>query len=225
VTGIVKASAVSLSHAVLRIAGGDERIGTRPAIPERDDPGVALQARIEALEEQLRTQHERAKRQERDAFERGYKEGAEQAARELKQQWDNQVDAVARATRTAQDAFEARLATLETLALDLAEAALGRVLGDAARHAELLAQTIAHHLRGMERNVVRLLVSGHDFPSQEALDLLANLPERVRNSIEVRTDLPAGTCQVDLALGHVDLGLPSQRGRLSRTLGALRTHE
>lgn len=222
-TGIVKASSVSLSRAVLRIAG-DQPADAQPELPEHD-PTPALQARIDALEEQLRAQLEHGKRQEHAAYEKGLREGAEQAARELRQSWDRQADAVARAARAAQDGFDKRLAALETLALDLAEAALGRVLGDTARHAELLAQTIAHHLRGLERNVVRVAVSGRDFPDEGALEGLASLPDLLRRSIEVRADLPAGACQVDLALGHADLGLPSQHERLTRLFATLKTHD
>jgi flagellar biosynthesis/type III secretory pathway protein FliH len=223
-SGIVKASRVSLSRAVLRIAG-NEPAGVQSELPERNDPTLALQARIEVLEEQLRAQREQGRRQERAAYEKGLREGTEKTTLELTQQWDRQADAIARAARAAQDSFDTRLAALETLALDLAEAALGRVLGDTARHAGLLAQTIAHHLRGLERNVVRVAVSGRDFPDEGALEELASLPDALRRSIEVRENLPAGACHVDLALGHADLSLPSQHERLSRMFAALKTHD
>ena len=222
--GVVKASSVSLSRAVLRIAG-NEPADVQPELPEPNDPALALQARIDALEEQLRAQHAQGVRQERAAYEKGLREGAEKTTLELTQRWDRQADAIASAARAAQDSFDTRLAALETLALDLAEAALGRVLGDTARHAGLLAQTIAHHLCGLERNVVRIAVSSRDFPDEGALDELASLPDALRRPIEVREHLPVGTCHVDLALGHADLSLPSQHERLTRMFAALKTHD
>jgi type III secretion protein L len=224
VTGIVKAAAVSLSTSVLRIAAS-EPADAQPDVQEQHDPAAALQARIEALEAQLRAQREHGQHQERAAYEKGLREGADKTALELQQRWDRQADAVVRAANAAQHAFGARIEALETLALDLAEAALSRVLADPTRHAGLLAETIAHHLQGMQRNVVRVTVSRHDFPSEGALDLLASLPEQLRRSIEVSGDLPAGACHIDLALGHADLGLPSQHERLTRTFAALKTHD
>ena len=224
-SGVVKASAVSLSSVPLRIAGSDAMAGTTDPAPQREDLTAPLKARVDELEQRLRALHEQALRRERDAYEKGFKEGAEKTAGDLQKRWDREAKAIGQAATDAVERFEAYLARWETISLDIAEVALDRVIGDSSRYADILKETITHHLAGIQQSVVRIAVSASDFPGEEALTLLASLPENLRRAVDVRQDLTKGTCLVDLTLGHADLGLPSQHGRLSKTFAALRTHE
>jgi flagellar biosynthesis/type III secretory pathway protein FliH len=224
-SGIVKASSVSFSDALLRIAGSDAPTSTPNPAPVQEDLTSSLKARVDELEQKLRIQLEEASLRERDAYEKGSRDGAEKMASELQKRWDREAQAIGQAAAEALERFEAHLAHWKAISLEIAEAALDRVIGDSRRYAELLTQTIVHHLEGIQRSVVCIAVSARDFPGDEAMALLAELPDHLRRTVEVRQDLPSGSCLVDLTLGHADLGVPSQHERLSKTFAALKAHE
>lgn len=226
-SGLVKASAVSLSQNLMRIAQSSARLDDHATVqePERDDPAASLQQRIGELETQLREQSELAQRREQDAYDKGFKEGADKAARDIRRKWDREAEAVVLAAKAARERFEASLPQLESLSLDLAEAALSRIVGDTNQYAALLAQSMAFHLRGLEQSIIHVAVSARDFPDAESLGFLETLSERLRRSIEVREELPAGACRVSLTLGHLDLDVSSQRDRLSSAFAALGAHD
>src|SRR5690606_5299944 len=108
-------------------------------------------------------------------------------------------------------------------ALQLAQAALGRMIGDPAQRSALMADSIAYHLRRVRRDfVLAIRVSAEDFAAPELAALLEACP-----SIALETDsaLASGECSASLRLGTLDLGLPGQWQRLCELFESLAEEE
>lgn len=162
----------------------------------------------------LRDQHARAVK---EAFERGQREGLEQAeSREAAR-----LAALERALSDAALRFDQKLAGLERLAAELAEAALTRLLDDPDAPARLSVSFIARQVAELKTaGAVRIRVSMADFADEASL---AELTARLRGAggqIEIvrEATLEQGQATLDCVLGQADLDLAHQWRSLAALL-------
>lgn len=181
--------------------------------PAPDPRLAAMEAEIERLKTALETQ----KRAATEAIEAAREEGrAETVSDDAKR-----TKLVERALGEAREAWDARLADLDILAVKLARAALAKIFGDESGGADRVAQTVAHHLRGLAADaVVAVRVSPEDFPG-DALDALGARLDTARSRLVVDPDLGSGGCRIDLTLGAIDVDPARQWAVIDRALAAM----
>ncbi|WP_244136049.1 MULTISPECIES: hypothetical protein [unclassified Burkholderia] len=155
------------------------------------------------------------------AYRRGVDEGRREADASAKRDDDARIDALSRGVHDARASLQTQFASLESLALDVAQVALERILGATEHYPALVAQTIRHHVAQMKTGVVLTVdVSRADFPDDESLrPISAAAPESIVNA---HPHLPAGACRFGLAPGRAELDLPGQLDRLMTLLHRLR---
>lgn len=164
---------------------------------------------IAELRQSLERTREEADQREESAFERGLREGREEAADHSEQR----LTLLAEALEALRQDHSARMAQMELLALQLAQAALGRIIGDPALRPTLIADTMAFHLDRIRRDLVlSIRVSAVDFPANERWDALTQDYPDI--SLERDGTLASGACMAKLKLGVLDLGLDGQWQRL-----------
>jgi flagellar biosynthesis/type III secretory pathway protein FliH len=195
-----------------------------PNIPLSAAPPDGRTAEIEALNARLAAFEARCATLEDEreaAYRRGVDDGVREANTSAKRDDDARIDALSRGVQDARASLQTRFASLESLALDIAQVALERILGATEHYPALVAQTIRHHVAQMETGVVLTVdVSRADFPDDEALrPISAAAPESIVNA---HPHLPAGACRFGLAPGRAELDLPRQRDRLLTILDRLR---
>jgi flagellar biosynthesis/type III secretory pathway protein FliH len=204
-----------------------ERRSTLQAAAAGEAPAVFVDTqalRIAELEKALADANARlaalaksADAREKQAQERGHAEGMESGKTQAQQRHDEQLEALAQGIADAQESFQRELIeTAQQWSVDLAQAALGRVIGDTALYAELIARTVAHHLRSLAHDsVLAIEVASVDFPDDAALRAaFAEQGAMPSYQLSAQTGRAAGSCVIKLKLGRLDLSLPSQRQRL-----------
>lgn len=227
-SGLIKAGTVLVS--------GERRSTLQTAAVEAAPSAADLQTlRIAELEKSLQDTAARlsalgksAEHREKQAYERGHKEGQEAGQKQAQNRHDEQLKALTLGVAKARDAFEQGLVeTSRRLSIDLAQAALGRVLGDSALHGELIAASVGHHLAALSHDsVLAIEVSSADFPSEEALrEAFAEAGAMPSQRVVAEAGRPAGSCVIRLKLGRLDLGLDSQGRRLGAAFDALRERD
>lgn len=232
---VIKAGAVTISgqrRSTLREAAPAPAPAT--AAPDPQALRIAeLEQALAAAQAQLSHQAQAAEARQTQAFERGRARGAEAGQAAAQQRYDERVQALTDAVAGAQQRFETQLAEVaRDWSLQLAQAALARIVGDGALHADLIARTLAHHLSALSRDsVLAVEVSGADFPDADfpgqpalraALSRHGALPPC---RIDVDPDRAAGSCTIRLRLGRLELGLQSQRQRLDAAFEKLRERD
>ncbi|MFK3647513.1 hypothetical protein ACI2IY_03620 [Lysobacter enzymogenes] len=235
--GVIKADTVTVSgerRSTLREAA--PAVAPTPAAPAVDAPALRiaeLERALASAQAQLATQAKAAETRETQAFERGRKQGAEAGQAAAQDRYDERVRVLTEAVGGAQERFETQLADVaRDWSLQLAQAALARIVGDASAHADLIARSLAHHLSALSQDsVLAVEVSALDFPDREFPDQASLRAALSRHGAlppcRVDTDpgRAAGTCIVRLKLGRLDLGLESQRQRLNATFAQLRERD
>lgn len=227
-SGLIKAGTVLVS--------GERRSTLQPPVVEAAPSVLDLQAlRIAELEKSLQdatarlsTLGKSAEHREQQAYERGHQEGQEAGQEQAQQRHDEQLQALILGVAKAREAFEQSLVeTTRRLSIDLAQAALGRVLGDVSRHGELIAASVGHHLATLSHDsVLAIEVSSADFPSEEALRAaFADAGAMPSQRIVAEAGRAPGSCVIRLKLGRLDLGLESQGHRLGAAFDALRERD
>lgn len=178
------------------------------------DPRLAvMEAEIERLKAAIETQKRAAAEAIEAAREKGRAEAVADDAKRTK--------LVERALGEARDAWDARLADLDVLAVKLTRVALAKVFGDRADLAELVTHTIAHRLGGLAADaVIAVRVSAEDFPG-EALDALGARLDTARSRLVVDPDLGSGGGRIDLKLGAIDVEPARQWAVIDRALAAM----
>lgn len=172
------------------------------------------------LRERLRQTAEEADMREEAAYERGTRDGREAAGTEQAER----TELLAAAIGTAERLLANRLEECELLSLQVAHAALARILGDESRQSQLVEETIRRHMELLKREmVVAIRLSPQDFGQPGDLDELRRAYPSI--SIDCDPDLESGDCLVDLRLGHLDLGLAGQRRSLAELIERLGEEE
>lgn len=226
-SGLIKAGTVLVSG---------ERRSTLQTAVEAAPTAADLQAlRIAELEKSLQDTAARlsalgksAEHREKQAYERGRQEGQQAGQEQAQNRHDEQLKALTLGIAKACEAFEQSLVeTSRRLSIDLAQAALGRVLGDRSRHGELIVASVGHHLAALSHDsVLAIEVSSADFPSEDALrEAFADTGGVPSQRLVAEAGRPAGSCVIRLKLGRLDLGLDSQGRRLDAAFDTLRERD
>ena len=210
-----------------RISAGEESDGqpeahghhATAATPEAGDPKVEqLEAQVATLQEELKQASANGEAQEADAFQRGKLQGRQEAAESTQAALEALSAALERAQTTFAEGFE----RFEGLALQIAQTALARILGDSSQFAEKVFEAVRHQLAGIDRSLVAgVRVSPGNFPDGDAVAECASRFPRVE--VTVDPDLAAGECMIDLRMGEIDVSIGKQWSRLSALLEQLAT--
>lgn len=188
--------------------------------PAPDPELVAAKAAVERLSAEIEDLRRRLHEAEQDApaaHARGVEEGREQGVRSVETTQRQSLEALSTGVREALAAQSLGLAALERLAVQIAEHALARILGDQSRHAAMVAEIVRHQSRLVAGEaILRVEVSAADFPSgaEEIVRALG------RSDVEVTAldQLAAGACRFQLRLGELDADLVEQWRRMSALL-------
>lgn len=221
---LVKANAVSLTrerHATISAASqavGSSSIAVEATIIE------SLNARIAELENLLTDARHASDGKEAAAYERGIKEGRQKASEAFQRDDETQLGYLKRAIQDTASRCDATLDALPALSIDLAEAALSRVIDEPGRYGEIIAQVVDRQMRHLlADSVLSVDISAKDFPSPERVDeLLSHIRSRHGLTIDVRTTAEAGSCTFQLSLGRMEADLRTQRQRLAAIFAELR---
>ena len=191
----------------LNFEGGDERFAT--SVPEhqaqpQDPEFVALQRVVDELRRALDEQERAFATAIDDARTKGRKEAEIALAQENTRALALLQSAVEKAARGLDD----KLAVLDVLALQVAQAALEKVFANVQAYQDLVTRAISRQIEQLRTDaIVRVFVSAADFPNDAAIRKTAQSIASER--IEIRSDpqLPRGDCQIDLRLGHMEISL------------------
>jgi flagellar biosynthesis/type III secretory pathway protein FliH len=187
--------------------------------PEREaDPRDAKIARLEAeiagLREALATAETDAVEAIAEAGERGITAGLAKA--EVREA--DRVDALRAGLSSVATGFEAKLAALETLAPQLACAALEKLFGAVDSWTPMVEAMLARQLAALRRStIVSVHVSGADFADPGAVEALSGSALRAAIDPELR----AGTARIECRLGQIDLDVRDGWSKLAKLLGEM----
>ena len=212
-----------LAHGfVIQKLGGEspQRVSTvRASETKAENPLAAENRRLAALVEE----HEAKIAAHEGALATAYSKGEEagRSAMEFEIQDDRAaaLELLVRGVESAKTALDQTLGNYESIALIVAQTALDKIFGDTEGRKVMAADLIRHQLRQIGHDsFVSLEVSRADFPNtQEVAELATSLsvvPERVR----VSDDLAAGSCQMRMQLGTLEIGLDRQWGSVRALL-------
>lgn len=203
--GDVRALPAAMAKPHLPVVRKDPHIAALTA--QRDD----AQAMLAALREQTVIEIAAAR-----------EEGAEDARRAE----DERVAAIEQGVADALAAWRDRLDGLEQLAAQLSKAALAKLFDDSADLADLVGRTLARRMRAIDTAaVVRVRVSAADFGDADALQALAVRAGSPAAAIVAEPDAPPGACEIDLAVGHLDLSIHGQWHAIEQCLAAIAAEE
>lgn len=191
---------------------------TTPAhVDPRDAQITALRAERDALAQQLAGLNDAVDEARAAAF----GDGRETGRYEAESLEAERLEQLKVALREARSRFDDQLADDQDLGIEIALAALRRVMGDPAHYCDLVIATARHHAAALERTtVIQLAVSPVDFTDEAALAPLRAALGQI--PIEIDPDLPAGGCRFDLTLGQLDAQVPAQANKLEALL--IQTH-
>ncbi|RQX94962.1 FliH/SctL family protein [Burkholderia stagnalis] len=186
--------------------------GDNPLAQEREQ----LLTRIAALEAALADRDAGLEPKMREAFATGVENGRAQAIREE----GERIAALNAAAAAAREDFVSRMVAIDKLAVELALTGLERVLGDTARYATLIGETIRHRLEStVDGSIIAIRVSAADFDeSAQLADLAGTLGIAPSITLVADTSLPAGACFFDLTLGKLDASIPHQMRNIAASL-------
>jgi flagellar assembly protein FliH len=119
--------------------------------------------------------------------------------------------------------FRQRLQGIETLSLDVTQAALEKIFGDRALCAALVVQTARHHLSQVATgSAIGVRVSAMDFPQPEQLqEAFTSVTQHTRLTVHADPHLASGACLIQLTLGCLDVSLPQQLSHVTAAISTL----
>lgn len=206
----------TLSSASAFAANGTVTPVTGEAITEPDDHDRQIQAlldRIDEMDATMRAAQARHEAECAEARERGIEEGLASATTREQERVDTLKGAVAEALAT----LERKIDGERDLAIDIARAALDRIVADPALYHGLVTETARRNAAGLQRSsIVGLRVSVADFPDTDALTALPPLGTHVK--VEADPSLEPGACIFDLSLGSLDASIPRQLAAIEGAL-------
>ncbi|HEY2710714.1 MAG TPA: hypothetical protein VGI95_21925 [Caulobacteraceae bacterium] len=226
-TSLIKRHEVSPLDSAIR--GVLERaapiVAVQPAKPTVAPEILSLRGEVERLTQQLTAQQaeiEQLRQAAVDARRDGEADGRKRGRQESDSRRAEQLAKLERGVEIACAQFSEELLSLERLAGLVAREALAKVVGDPARHNELLLGAIRRQLEQLETScIVSISVSRTDFDqSEELADLAASLA-RTGVDLAASDELKAGECRIKLSLGELSVGVPQQWERLEPALEAL----
>lgn len=199
----------------------------RPEVPSESAAIDILRLRIAELERQLEDTAQTGERKEIDAYERGVEEGRQKAEEAIQRDHGQQINLLKKAIEHAVTRFDATMDALTPLSLDIAEAALSRVIDDPSHYADLMVQIIERQLRQFASDaMLSIEVSASDFPADSELESrLTDIRSRHGLNVNSKITADAGTCIIHLSLGRIDASLQTQRQRLAAMFTELRSDD
>jgi type III secretion protein L len=179
----------------------------------RDIRIAALRADCEALNEEIAALKAEVEAVRVEAFD----EGCEAGRNEVETREAERLAQLSDALNTARQEFDEHLSLEQGFGIEIALAALRKVLGDPGHYRDLVAKTAQHHAAGLASStVIRLSVSTADFPDEAALAPLQSSLAQVR--VEADPAMPRGSCRFALTHGQLDAEIPSQATSLEALL-------
>lgn len=173
-----------------------------------------LQGQVEALEAAL----EEAKTVRETAVELALEKGREEGRRAADEFGAERLEALRDELAKASRDCLSQLNEKSDLAIEIARAAIHKILGEASPRGALAEEIVRNAIAQIAGGtVVAVRVSSEDFASDEELAALGNELGAVR--IIRDDDLRGGGCGLDLTLGTVDASLGVQLAALDRALG------
>jgi flagellar assembly protein FliH len=202
-----------------------------PQAQDADAVIGALRRQLSGLEQAHTEQARNIETREEAAYQRGVERGMSDGedaglARAVRDHAE-QLETLHAGVQEALDAFRAKLQAVETLALDLTQLALEKILGDPVLCPTLVVQTARHHLAQVATgSAIGIQVSAADFPEPDDLhEAFAALMQHTTLTVGANRQLRPGACLIELTLGRLDVSLPQQLAHVSATLEALRSHD
>lgn len=178
------------------------------ATMQSDDYGRQMHMltnRIDEMEDAMQAAQDRHEAECAEAREHGLKEGFAAATTREQERIDILKGAVSEALAT----LERKIDSERDLAIDIARAALDRIVADPSLYRGLVTETARRNAAGLQRSsIVGLRVSVADFPDADALAALPPLGNHVK--VEADPSLEPGACIFDLSLGSLDASIPRQ---------------
>jgi flagellar assembly protein FliH len=223
-SGIIKADAAS--GTVRRFAP----VAYPPALASaRETPGSAARAKLEAEKtalvrevDEMKLALAEADKKRGETEQRAKAEGHAEGLKAAEAAEAERLAALEAALAEMTSAWNERLQGLDELAARIARTALSKLFDSWEDAAEFVTRSIARQVRLMRRETIMAIrVSRDDFPDEAALADLAARAKTGSVRILADADLSPGECRADLQLGHLDLGLRSQRKEVTRLLDSL----
>ncbi|TKC89458.1 hypothetical protein FAZ69_11035 [Trinickia terrae] len=194
---------------------------------QADAQAEALTTRLAEIEQAYALLEKTTHAEKEAAYRQGMSEGIAIGEAQAQKDHAAQLDMLAKGVGAALQAFDAQLAALETLSLDIARAALDTIFGDPDLHSDLVVKTAQHHLsRIKNESALTIEVSPADFPEPQALhDAFAALAAAPGLGFSANPRLARGACLIGLSLGKLDASLPQQHSRIAAALAELNPHD
>ncbi|GAA4044749.1 FliH/SctL family protein [Parerythrobacter jejuensis] len=196
---------------------GSKNTGSAGTQDRPEDERLVLARRISELEAALRAAQDDAAKERDAAREKGHQEGHKKGLAEAETKDAERLELLRKAIEAAQADTLKSLDQQRSLAIDIARATMGQILGDASNHLALVNETAAYwkdKLAGAA--VLKLRVSSADFADAYAIE---ELQAGIGNlDIQIDDELKTGACIFDLQLGEVDASIPLQATRADAVL-------
>jgi flagellar assembly protein FliH len=213
--------AVPLSSALpTRMQGENPELEERAADALPGDVHHAELAQLQARLEGLETALDEAEATREAAVTAALEQGREEARQAADDLGAERLQALRdRLAQTAQECL-AQLKEQGDLAVEIALAAIHKILGEASPRSALVEELVSNAIGQVSGGLVLAVrVSAKDFAAEEELAALASELGAVR--IVRDADLPCGGCELELTLGTIDASLDVQLAALDRELGRL----
>jgi flagellar biosynthesis/type III secretory pathway protein FliH len=214
------ASARSLVRPVLFAHTGPQKVRS-----EDEEERERLQRRLATLEGEIRQRDGEIVKLRGDieaAYASGKTQGHTEGLAAAERREGERLSVIESASRYASTAFESALESLERLSTLLARDALDIILGDSDHRREALLKIVRAEVAKIEKSaLIEIAVSADDFPDKRALSAAlkrAGIPSGVAVTAQ---NLPGGSCEMKLRLGHQDVGINQQWGALRERLTEL----
>jgi flagellar biosynthesis/type III secretory pathway protein FliH len=187
--------------------GGPSGIRTDASL--RQSPINPATARLENEIETLRKDLAAAEARHKQDIANKVEQARQEAADAHRRRDEDMLAAFSQALGKASTDALGRLGEAERLALLLCETVLNKLFADASNQKDCLFRAIRRQVEQLRTElIVAVRVSTADFPAPGDLKELRRV---LRGQFDIRQDegLAAGSCRIDLRLGHIDLSLPA----------------
>jgi flagellar biosynthesis/type III secretory pathway protein FliH len=208
-----------------RARHGEIRPLARPSQPPQEDEQDRLRARIAQLETEMRQrdQVQAGLRADIDAaLLRGKDEGRAAGLREAEDRQAARLALLEKNLRDARARMDEGFASLERLAVLVAEECLDTILGERKYRAGALRKIVAKQLAGIEKSALLAIeLSSIDFADAEALAAVESDVASSKVAVSASAEIAPGGCRMTLRLGRMDVGIDRQWGTLRTVLGEI----
>jgi flagellar assembly protein FliH len=190
-------------------------IAAAPAPKAKADPRDARISRLEGEIAALRDAFAKAEADASEAIAEAHEQGIAEGLAKAEGREAERIDALRKGLSSAGQRFEAKLATLDGLAPQLARAALEKLFGAVDDWSPMVEAMLARQLATLRRaRIVAVQVSPADFSDPGAVEALSGSDL----CAALDSDLRAGAARIECKLGQIDLDVRDGWGKLSALL-------